>query len=125
MRSVFALTLVMAAVAAAAPKSPPSLARFETVGATNLQARVGTPYVAPGKVKEYFIYGPWMDWVGSVTLDGVPQTIVEKKALYNSDGAVLRVKLTVPPGTARGLRPLVVRVECPPIPFTDCRNVAL
>ena len=29
----------------------------------------------------------------------------------------------MPPGTARGFSTLVVRVECPPIPFTDCRNV--
>jgi hypothetical protein len=123
MRSVFAITMLAAAVAAAAPTLPPSLSRFETVGATNLQARVGTPYVAPGKVKEYFIYGQWMDWASSVTLDGIPQTIVEKKALFNSDGGLLRVKLTVPPGTDRGIRTLVVRVGCPPIPFTDCRNV--
>lgn len=124
MRSVLAITMLAATFAAAAPTLPPSLARFETVGATNLQARVGTPYVAPGKVKEYFIYGQWMDWASSVTLDGVPQTIVEKKALFNSDGALLRVKLTAPPGTSRGLRPLVVRIGCPPIPFTDCSNVS-
>jgi len=124
MRSVFVITMAAAAVASAAPKAPPSLNRFETVGATNLQARVGTAYVAPGKVKEYFIYGQWMDWASSVTLDGVPQTIVEKKALFNADGALLRVKLTVPPGTTRGIRPLVVRVSCPPIPFTDCKNVS-
>ena len=123
MRSVFAIMMVAAAAAAAAPPLPPSLDRFETVGATNLQARVGTPFVAPGKVKEYFIYGQWLDWASSVTLDGVPQTIVEKKALFNSDGSLLRVKLTAPPGTPRGIRTLVVRVGCPPIPFTDCRNV--
>ena len=62
--------------------------------------------------------------MGSVTLDGVPQAIVEKKGLGNSDGAVLRVKLTVPPGTARGLHTLLVRVECPWVDFwQDCKSV--
>jgi hypothetical protein len=122
MRVVLIVALAASAAAAGLRTEAPGIKRFETVGATNLVAPVGTPFVAPGKVKEYSIYGPWLDYAKSVTLDGIPQTVLEKKALWNADGALLRVKLTAPPGTSRGLHDLVVKIECPAVPFTDCRN---
>jgi hypothetical protein len=125
MRTVIVMTLAASAVAATVRSGEPGIRRVETVGATNLVAPVSTPYVAPGQTKEYSFYGPWLDWTSTVTLDGIPQTIVEKKALFNADGALLRVKLTAPPGTSRGARDLVVRIGCPPVPFTDCSNVSL
>ena len=120
------LRLTLSAAAAVVLAMPyhrfdtPRIKRIETVNASNLQAPVTTPYVAPGQAKEYWIYGPWVDWADAVMLGGVPQTILEKKPLFNSDGALLRVRLKVPDGAARGQIDLAVHVNCTLAPFTDC-----
>ena len=98
----------------------PRIKRIETVNFAGLVSAVNTPYVAPGKTKEYSIYGPWMDWASAVRIGSTSQTIVEKKALFNSDGGLLRVKLTA--SGSRGLRTATITIGCPPIPLTDCRN---
>lgn len=98
----------------------PAIKRIETVSATNLQAPVSIPYVAPGQSKEYFFYGPWLDNVDKVTFLGTSQAILEKKSFLGTDGALVRVRLTAPAGTSRGERDLTLHIGCPPIPFTDC-----
>jgi hypothetical protein len=117
-RDIFAAAVIVSAFSLEAPR----VKRIETLNFSNLMARVDTAYVAPGKTKEYYIYGPWMDYASQVKLLNSSQTIVEKKALYNSDGGLLRVNLTVPAGTSRGVRTATVTIACPMIPFTDCAS---
>ena len=126
MHTLLKISMAASLVFAVSRRDQPGVKRIETVNFSNLQAPVTMPYVAPGKSKEYFIYGPWMDFVDMVLVAGVPQRIVEKKALFNSDGGLLRVMLTVPPGTGRGQEDLTLHINCPPIPLTDCvtKNVA-
>jgi hypothetical protein len=106
----------------------PAIKRVETVNFANLMSTVGTPYVAPGKTKEYYIYGPWLDYTSEVRFLNATQTIVEKKATWDDDGALLRVKLT---GSGeRGIKTATIRISCPTVPLTgiiigDCRNVTL
>ena len=122
MRAIVITGLMVSGLIATARRDAPAIKRIETANFSNLQAAVGTPYIAPGKSKEYFIYGPWMDYVDKVTFLGASQTIVEKKALWNGDGGLLRVKLSAPAGTSRGLRAMTVHTSCPPVPFTDCQE---
>ncbi len=100
----------------------PGIKRIETINASNLQAPVTTPYVAPGQSKEYWIYGPWVDFTDHVTFLGTNQTIIEKKTLFNSDGGLLRVRLSAPSGTTRGERDITIHIACPIVPFTDCAS---
>ena len=97
----------------------PKAKRFETINFANLMAPVGTPYVAPGKTKEYYVYGPWVDFADSVTFRGARQIIVERRGA-GADGGLLRVKLTG--SGARGRSNATIKIKCPPIPFTDCVN---
>jgi hypothetical protein len=100
------------------PFEAPRIKRKETVNFANLVASVDTVYVAPGKTKEYTLYGPWLDWANKVTLNGVEQTIVEKAAMpFTSDAARLKIRLTG--SGSRALRTATITIGCPP--FTDCQ----
>lgn len=118
--SLLLATAVTATLFAASHRAPPGIKRIETVNFSNLQAPVNKPFLAPGKSKEYFIYGPWMDYADKVTFLGATQEILEKKPLFNDDGGLLRVRLTAPAATSRGERDVTIHIGCPLIPFTDC-----
>ncbi len=112
---------VAAVVSLSAPLhnfATPGIRRIETVNFANLMAPVTRPYVAPGKTKEYYIYGPWLDYADRVSFLGTVQTIVEKRTVGGDDGGLLRVKLTG--AGERGLKTATIRIACPMIPFTDC-----
>lgn len=119
MRIIASTGLVSAVLAASFHSyAAPRVNRAETINFANLMSSVGTIYVAPGKTKEYYLYGPWLDFASKVTLLGSTQQIVEKRTLFNADGGLLRVKLTGSGG--RGITTAVITISCPPIPFTDC-----
>jgi hypothetical protein len=90
----------------------PAVRRIETVNFSNLMAPVGTPYVAPGQAKEYYFYGPWVDWADKVTFLGATQTIVEKRPFVTATEGLLRVRLSAPSGTGRGLHDLTIHISC-------------
>jgi hypothetical protein len=90
----------------------PAVKRIETVNFSNLMAPVGTPYIAPGKSKDYYFYGPWVDWADKVTFLGASQTIVEKRPFVTATEGLLRVRLTAPSGTSRGQRDLTIHISC-------------
>jgi hypothetical protein len=100
----------------------PAVSRIETVNFTNLMAPVSTPYVAPGQSKEYYIYGPWVDWADKVTFLGATQTIVEKRPFVTATEGLLRVRLSAPGGTSRGLRDLTIHISCGIGALTGCKE---
>lgn len=104
---------------------PPAVERKETVNFAELMVSVNTAYVAPGKAKPYYLYGPWLDHAASVTLLGRDQVIVERRRLAESGGGLLRVNLTVPLGTARGLRAATIQIRCGVNVVGGCRTGAL
>jgi hypothetical protein len=85
-------------------------------------APVGTPYVAPGHSKEYYIYGPWVDWADKVTFLGTTQTILEKRPFVTATEGLLRVRLSAPSGTSRGLRDLTIHISCGIGALTGCKE---
>lgn len=123
MALLFRAALAVGFVATGYAVDAPGIRRVETQNFSNLRAPVQNVYVGPGRpAKEYFIYGPWMDYADKVTFLGSSQPIVEKKALFNADGGLLRVKLSAPAGTTRGVRNATIHISCPLIPGTDCRT---
>src|SRR5688572_14066399 len=101
----------LAFVSSSAPLAPPSITRIETVGYTNLQGPVSTPYLKPGVPKEYWIQGPWLDHVNAVRIDNVSQARLGTKDLGNGIGQI-HVRLSVPSTTTRGVKPLQVHIDC-------------
>ena len=89
--------------------------RFETVNFANLMAPVTRAYVAPGKTKEYNIYGPWIELATKVTLNGVAQEIVGRQPFATAKEGLLRVKLTGATGAPRGTQALIINIVCPPL----------
>ena len=106
-RGILAAAVVFSAIPAQAQL------RFETTNFSNLKAPVTRPYVAPGKTKEYYIYGKWVELATKVTLNNVQQVIVGRQPFATSTEGLLRVNLTVPAGTARGIQAAIVHIACP------------
>jgi hypothetical protein len=100
----------------------PRVKRIETVNFANLMAPADTVYIAPGKVKEFRLYGPWLDWTSKVTLLNVSQTILEKRPTFNSDGGLLRLNISAPSSASPGVTVAIVNIGCPPVPV-DCAPV--
>ncbi len=100
----------------------PKVKRIETVNFSNLMAPADTVFIAPGKVKEFRLYGPWLDWTTKVTLLGVTQGIIEKRPTFNSDGGLLRLNISAVPTAAPGVTVAIVNIGCPPLPV-DCAPV--
>jgi hypothetical protein len=125
MQSVFLAGAIAAGILGAARFNAPAIRRIETVNFSNLQAPVGTPYVAPGQAKEYYIYGPWVDWADKVTFMGASQTIVEKRPFVTTTDGLLRVRLSAPSGTSRGVRDMTVHISCGLGALAGCRDTNL
>ncbi|HEX6574437.1 MAG TPA: CARDB domain-containing protein [Gemmatimonadaceae bacterium] len=99
------------------PTEATRIKRKETVNFSNLVSSVETVYVAPGKTKEYTLYGPWLDFASKVTFMGSDQPITERMPLpFTSDAAKIKVKMTG--SGSRALRTATISIVCPP--FTDC-----
>jgi hypothetical protein len=100
----------------------PAINRIETVGSPNLQGRVGTPFLMPGIAKDYWIYGPWLDYTSKVTLAGVVQT-KENIGWPAQYAPGVKVHLKVPSGTSRGIRKLRITIGCNGMDLvSDCVN---
>ncbi|HUQ20507.1 MAG TPA: hypothetical protein VM099_12910 [Gemmatimonadaceae bacterium] len=93
---------------------------FETVNFSNLMAPVTRPYVAPGKMKEYFITGKWLMLVTKITIDGVDQPApVDQRTVPNAlDPLKARIKVQLTGKGDRRIVPAIVTFACPPL--TDC-----
>lgn len=100
----------------------PRIKRIETVNFSNLMAPTDTVFIAPGKVKEFRLYGPWLDWTTKVTLLNIEQGILEKRPTFNSDGGLLRLNIAAVPTASPGVAIAVVNIGCPPFP-SDCAPV--
>jgi len=112
MRAMLIAGAVAGTLLGVVPFADPAVRRIETVNFSNLMAPVGTPFVAPGQSKEYYIYGPWVDWADKVTFLGATQTIIEKRPFVTATEGLLRVRLFAPSGTSRGLRDVTIHISC-------------
>src|SRR5687768_13349745 len=110
MRGSLAAAVVLTAIPAQAQP------RSETINFANLMAPIQTrPYVAPGKTKEYNIYAPWIELATLVTINGIPQTIIERQPFATSKEGRIKVKFVGLPGAERALLPGAIKIACPPL----------
>jgi hypothetical protein len=117
-KPVLAISALVSAAYSFMPVEAPRIKRKETVNFSNLVAPVDTVYVAPGKTKEYTLYGPWLDFASKVTFMGADQPITERVPMpFTSDAARIKVKMTG--SGSRALRTATITILCPP--FTDCQ----
>lgn len=114
MKKVITLGSLAAAVLFSAIPAQAQL-RFETINFSNLMAPVTRAYVAPGKTKEYNIYGPWIELATLITVNGIPQTIVERQPFATAKEGRIKVKLVGMPNAARAILSGIVRIACPPL----------
>ena len=120
MRSMFIASALSLALTSSTTLSSPAITKIETIGSTGLQGFVTTPYLKPGVPKEYWIYGPWVNWASKITLGGVAMG-----KLADGDKMV-KVLLVVPSSTPRGVKQLKLTISCPPWPVNfDCTPVTL
>ncbi len=101
----------------------PRIKRIETVNFSNLMAPTDTVFIAPGKTKEFRLYGPWLDWTTKVRFLSADQAILEKRPTFNSDGGLLRLNISAASSATPGVTIAVVSIGCPPVPGTDCAPV--
>jgi hypothetical protein len=125
MRVILVAGAAAATLLGASRFTDPGIGHIETVNFSNLMSGVTTPYVAPGQSKEYYIYGPWVDWADKVTFLGATQTIVEKRPFVTATEGLLRVRLSAPSGTSRGKREMAIHISCGLGVLGGCKEMTL